>query len=430
MTEKILQTIKQYNWPETVIVAVSGGVDSVVLVHALSKTKANLVIAHVNYRLREESDDDADFVRQLATQTGAIFEEQVWQHIPDHAVEKAARQFRYDFFEELAQKYHTNTIAVAHHADDQAETVLLKMIRGGRLQQMGGMQTKNHKVIRPFLSITKQELITYAQDNQLGWRQDKTNFDVDYTPRNLLRNDVLPKLTTINQRAVRHINNMAAQILQQQRLIDNQAKIYANDIQDWQKIPTLWQLPTLKYWLQKNKLFNIKENQLQQMIQLLSNTHKPNGKIALADNFEFIKTYQKISIQKQQNMAQVLTPVMLKLNQWHSFAKTTFMWTDNVPMNGQSFIKFQLTRSLPYLSLRPAKASDKIALINGHKNLRRLAIDEKLTPQERTMMWVLATADDEVIAVHLRSNQWRVNADFAVKENTQPYWLVCQIEET
>ncbi|MEK1357647.1 tRNA(Ile)-lysidine synthetase, partial [Limosilactobacillus fermentum] len=120
------------------------------------------------------------------------------------------------------------------------------------LQQMGGMQTKNHKVIRPFLSITKQELITYAQDNQLGWRQDKTNFDVDYTPRNLLRNDVLPKLTTINQRAVRHINNMAAQILQQQRLIDNQAKIYANDIQDWQKIPTLWQLPTLKYWLQKN----------------------------------------------------------------------------------------------------------------------------------------------------------------------------------
>jgi tRNA(Ile)-lysidine synthase len=75
MTEKILQTIQQYNWPETVIVAVSGGVDSVVLVHALSKTKANLVIAHVNYRLREESDDDADFVRQLATQTGAIFED-------------------------------------------------------------------------------------------------------------------------------------------------------------------------------------------------------------------------------------------------------------------------------------------------------------------------------------------------------------------
>lgn len=133
------------------------------------------------------------------------------------------------------------------------------MIRGGQLQQMGGMQTKNHKVIRPFLSITKQELITYAQDNQLGWRQDKTNFDVDYTPRNLLRNDVLPKLTTINQRAVRHINNMAAQILQQQRLIDNQAKIYANDIQDWQKIPTLWQLPTLKYWLQKISYLTLKK---------------------------------------------------------------------------------------------------------------------------------------------------------------------------
>ena len=124
------------------------------------------------------------------------------------------------------------------------------MIRGGNYNKWVACKQRTIKLLA-LLSITKQELITYAQDNQLGWRQDKTNFDVDYTPRNLLRNDVLPKLTTINQRAVRHINNMAAQILQQQRLIDNQAKIYANDIQDWQKIPTLWQLPTLKYWLQK-----------------------------------------------------------------------------------------------------------------------------------------------------------------------------------
>ncbi|TYC47505.1 tRNA lysidine(34) synthetase TilS [Leuconostoc litchii] len=430
MTEKILKTIQEYEWPETIIVAVSGGVDSVVLVEALSTINTKLVIAHVNYKLREESDEDAKFVSALANRVDATFEQRIWQQIPKHGVEKAARIFRYKFFEELAEQYHTDTVVVGHHADDQAETVLLKMLRGGQLSQMAGMQEKNKKIVRPFLLITKQELITYAQKYHLPWRQDKTNFDVNYTPRNLLRNDILPKLKKINRQAIHHINNMAVQIGNQQQLIEQQAKIYAADIENWQAIPLLWQVPTLKYWLNDHNLFNIKERQIKQIIALINNRGKPNGRVDLADNFQFIKSYQHFTIQKQKNIAEVLPSVMLKLNQWHSLAKTAFLWTDTVPKNSHSFVKFQLADSSPYLLLRPAKTSDKIALINGHKNLRRLAIDEKLTVQERTMLWVLTTGDDEIIAVHLRNNHWRVNADFADKENTRPYWFVCQIEET
>ncbi|WP_294977125.1 tRNA lysidine(34) synthetase TilS, partial [uncultured Leuconostoc sp.] len=184
MTEKIQKQLQLYNWAATVIVAVSGGVDSVVLLHTLRQQlpDAKLVVAHVNYHLREESDADEKFVRQLADNYQAIFEQTEWLNVPDTAVEKQARDFRYHFFDQLASKYHTTTVVVAHHADDQAETVLLKLMRGGQLMQLAGMSNQNQMIVRPFLLITKQELVSYAQNHNLNWHEDKTNQDASYTP--------------------------------------------------------------------------------------------------------------------------------------------------------------------------------------------------------------------------------------------------------
>ena len=164
MTKKIQKQLQLYHWEATVIVAVSGGVDSVVLLHTLRQQlpDAKLIVAHVNYHLREESDADEKFVHHLADKYHAIFEQTAWLNVPDIAVEKQARDFRYQFFEQLASKYHTTTVVVAHHADDQAETVLLKLIRGGQLMQLAGMSQQNRRIVRPFLCITKQELVSYA----------------------------------------------------------------------------------------------------------------------------------------------------------------------------------------------------------------------------------------------------------------------------
>ena len=428
--EKVKQAIKQNSWPATVIVAVSGGVDSVVLLHALAQMPIRIVVAHVNYHLRPESDADASFVAKLAQKMNVIFEQRDWQTIPNHAVEKEARIFRYGFFNALAKQYQTDTIVVAHHANDQAETVLLKMIRGGQLRQMAGMMTKTNRIIRPFLTLTKQELIAYAHRNQLKWREDSTNSDPNYTPRNLLRNDVLPKITTINAQAVRHINDMAQQIQNQERLIDEQAAIYAQNIASWHTIPQAWQAPTLKYWLQAQQIFNIKESQIMQALQLLNNDSKPNGRITLNQGVQLVKSYNQLGLQKEQNRDQVLSPVMLKLNQRYFLANKSWLWTDHEPILDDSAVAFSISSEKAVLCLRLANASDKIALINGHKKLRRLAIDEKLRLQEREAMLVLTTADDRIVAVQVRNDEWRVSAEYTVKQNTQPNWLVWRIEET
>lgn len=434
MIEKIQKQLQSYTWEATIIVAVSGGVDSVVLLHTLRQQlpDTKLVVAHVNYHLREESDADESFVRDLAEKYHAIFEHTAWSKVSDIAVEKQARDFRYQFFEQLAKKYHTQTVVVAHHADDQAETVLLKLIRGGQLSQLSGMHTKNRQIIRPFLLITKQELIHYAQENNLHWQEDKTNQDATYTPRNYLRQVIIPQLKTINPQTVRHINAFANQIEKQSELITAQVNIYVQNIEhDWQAIPELWQEETIKRYMQLKGIYRFKQTQIFQIIQLLRNNKKPTGVVQLSKNVKFVKSYQQIYLEnstKITNTLQVLPAIMLKLNQWQNFAKSTYLWSDYEPNNDDHYFSFQLKLPTSQIYLRPVKTSDKLALISGHKLLRRLAIDEKLSTFERQNMQVLATSDDVIIAVKIRQH-WRISADFVSKQDAKPYWLAWRIEE-
>ncbi|MBZ6010352.1 tRNA lysidine(34) synthetase TilS [Leuconostoc gelidum] len=434
MTEKIQKQLQLHHWEATIIVAVSGGVDSVVLLHTLRQQlpDAKLVVAHVNYHLREESDADEKFVRHLADKYHAVFEQTAWLNVPDTAVEKQARDFRYQFFEQLASKYHTATVVVAHHADDQAETVLLKLIRGGQLMQLAGMRQQNRRIVRPFLLITKQELVSYAQNHNLNWHEDKTNHDAMYTPRNFLRQIIIPKLKKINPRVVPHINAFAQQIKKQDDLITAQVEIYVQTIENsWQIIPNIWLEPTIKHYIQKKGIYQFKQVQILQVIQLLNNDKKPTGMVQLSKNVNFVKSYQYIHLEnstKMTNTLQVLPPIMLKLNQWQNFAENTFLWTNSEPNSDEQSFSFNLAQLPTQLYLRPVKTSDKLALVHGHKKLRRLAIDEKLSTLERQDMQVLATQNDEVIAVKMRKH-WRVNADFVSKQDVKPYWLAWRIEE-
>lgn len=434
MINKIDEQLRRYAWEATIIVAVSGGVDSVVLLHALRQylPDTKLVVAHVNYHLRKESDGDALFVRQLATTYQAVFEQIDWSIMPSHAVEEQAREFRYRFFVRLAGQYQTKTIVVAHHANDQAETVLLKLIRGGRLEQLAGMSVKKRLVLRPFLGITKQQLITYAQQHHLSWREDDTNFDATYTPRNLLRNIVIPELKTINLQVVNHVNSFAKQIAEQSELISFQAKQYVPLLtKDWTKIPDLWLEVTLAAYLHEQKVYRFKQQQLKHIHQLLINEKKPTGSIQLSHTVVLIKNYRQVYLKKTTeipNTVQDLPTLMLKLNQWQNFADDVYCWTTNQPVNSDNSFVFGLVDDLPAIYLRPVKTSDKLALIHGHKKLRRLAIDEKLSQNERHDMVVLSTPNDDVIAVRVRQ-RWRLSADFVSKQDATNYWLAWRIEE-
>lgn len=181
------------NPSEPVVVAVSGGLDSVVLLHMLHSAGIRGVVAHVNYGFRgEESDADEALVRRLAQDLG-------WPVRVSHPnIESGNRQdesrkHRYDFFEEVRIEIGASCIVLAHHQDDQVETIVLKLLRGARLDACHGMLPQRGRIVRPLLSTPQSELIEYARIHELEWREDASNADRKYL-RNHVRHDILPHL--------------------------------------------------------------------------------------------------------------------------------------------------------------------------------------------------------------------------------------------
>jgi tRNA(Ile)-lysidine synthase len=180
-----------------IVVGVSGGPDSVCLLDVLAKIapKADLelIIAHVNYGLRgKDSEKDQEFVARLAEKYKLITYG-LQPAIGKNSSENELRNIRYDFFEEVRKENNFDFIAVAHNADDQAETFLMRVIRGSGLQGLSGMKYKNNFIIRPLLGISRKEILEYLKKNNLSYRTDKTNSQNLFF-RNKVRNNLIPYL--------------------------------------------------------------------------------------------------------------------------------------------------------------------------------------------------------------------------------------------
>lgn len=186
---------------DEVLVAVSGGIDSVVLCHLLKSHGQKFSIAHVNYGLRgEESDGDEHFVRSLANEMGCrvfILDARFTLSKADSGIQEQARNIRYAWFEELMQKEGFHYVLTAQHENDQAETILFQFIRGGMISSLRGMLPVNAKVVRPMLGFKRNDIVGYAQANKIVWREDSSNAGNDYQ-RNYLRHQVIPSLLPIN----------------------------------------------------------------------------------------------------------------------------------------------------------------------------------------------------------------------------------------
>lgn len=190
-----------------IVVAVSGGADSLALLDLLDRSrrrfKLELCVAHYEHGLRgEESKLDAEFVKQFAEfkNLNCVIESANVKSFAEEnklSIETAARQLRYEFFEKLRQQLKFDYIATAHHADDQAETILMRLIRGSGSLGISAMNFKSGKILRPLLNFKKSELETYCQQRNLIARIDSTNFETDAT-RNKIRLELLPKLKEYN----------------------------------------------------------------------------------------------------------------------------------------------------------------------------------------------------------------------------------------
>lgn len=210
---------------DKIIVALSGGADSVALLHVLERLGYDIEAVHCNFHLRgDESLRDEDFVRSLCERmnirlTVAHFDTSTYAAQKKISIEMAARELRYDFFERVRIKCRASAIAVAHHRDDVAETILLNLMRGTGIRGLHGIKAKNGYIVRPLLSCSKQEIVDYLQRVGETFVTDSSNLKNDYT-RNKIRLEILPLMREINPSIGATLAETAERVEEAEKLYD------------------------------------------------------------------------------------------------------------------------------------------------------------------------------------------------------------------
>lgn len=205
---------------QKVLLAVSGGVDSMVLAHLLLMGKYSFGIAHCNFGLRgNESDGDEQLVRLWAKKNGITCH--IKQFKLEGSIQLAARNARYEWFYELMKEHQYELVATAHHLNDSLETSLLNLSRGTGIKGLAGISSISGKVVRPLLFATKNELIAYAKEQDILWREDASNEKTDYG-RNLIRHEVVPALKKLNPSLDETFKNTVERLQLTNKLLERQ----------------------------------------------------------------------------------------------------------------------------------------------------------------------------------------------------------------
>lgn len=232
MESKIQRFIKLHNLLEQdkpVLAGISGGADSVALALVLKQLGYALTAVHCNFHLRgEESDRDEQFVRDFCQQQEIPlyvkdFQTEEYAKEKKISIEMAARELRYAYFHELMKSTKISVLAVAHHQNDQAETLLINLIRGTGIHGLRGMLPKNGEIVRPLLCVTREEILDYLAEKGQEFVTDSTNLSTDYT-RNKIRLELLPYLKTLNPSIISTLNHTALNLSEAENLYNLQVR--------------------------------------------------------------------------------------------------------------------------------------------------------------------------------------------------------------
>lgn len=406
--KKLDKTIKEN---ETLITATSGGPDSMALLSLLiklSKTKKiTIICAHVNHNLRKESQEEAIMVEKYANENNLIFEKMEINHYEGNT-ENYARTQRYNFFEKLIKKYNATYLLTAHHGDDLTETILMRIVRGSSLKGYSGFQEitdkETYKIYRPLITKTKDELLNYVKTNNIPYAVDKTNFSEEYT-RNRYRLNILPILKKENKSV--HLKFL--KFSETLKLYDDHINKEANE-----KLNKVYQNNNLNLKLFENEdelikrkiLYQILNNLYYKNISLITDNHvelilniiessRPNLKINLPSKVLVIKNYQNLYFTQNTEIKPYSFTFKDKLilpnNQILIKEETEDTSNYTIRLNSKEL-------SLP-LIVRTRQNGDKMEIknLNGHKKIKDIFINEKISETARNSWPILTDQNNQII---------------------------------
>ena len=415
-----------------VIIACSGGPDSMCLLNLLiklrNKKNLELIVAHVNHKLRSASDDEAKMVEEYAKKNNVTFELQELDYQNAKFSEDDAHRKRYKFFKSLIKKYKANYLVTAHHGDDLIETILMRIARGSNLNGYIGIkrvtQNEDYVTLRPLLSTTKDEIIKYNESENIPYVIDESNDSLKYT-RNRYRKNVLPflknedeyihlKYLKFSEELEEYDNFVNNYIKEKEFIVDNQ--IVINKITNESEFIKRKTIELIVKSIQLNDYFNISDKQMNELLKLIYNSNKS---IDLNNNYIGINEYGYLKIIKKQNNEYQ----EIILDKDLEFLGFNFYYNCDNGNSSNNCIYLNSSEVTLPLKLRTRCNGDKMQVLNlGTKKINDIFIDNKINKELRSNYPILVDAKNNIIWLpSLKKSQF-------CKDKSEKYDIIIKCE--
>lgn len=390
MLTKLLECIRRYDMlqpGDSVVCAVSGGADSMALLMGLyllrEKLQINLSAAHFNHGLRgEESDRDEAFVQDFCDRLDIPLSCGHGQVCAGKkGLEAAARDARYAYLKTLPGK-----IATAHTANDNAETVLMHMVRGTGLKGLGGITPVNGSLIRPLLTATRSEVLAFLQEYHVGYVSDSSNQTDDFL-RNRLRHHVMPLLEQENPRLAENLTAMALELREDEAALSAMAEYEElPPVQSLRQMPRPLRARTLMAFLEKS---GVKEPEREHiaLAESLILSDKPSAKASFPGGVTICRKYDRL---EKITGPTRFSPVALACPGVTDVPELDLRVFCQEAAGGKADASNFFVKPIGKLVLRPRQEGDAMRLSGGTKSLKKLFIDKKIPASQRDLIPVVA----------------------------------------
>lgn len=398
----ILKNELQIAPKSTLILSVSGGVDSMVLLSMLTKSPYQIAVVHFNHQKRDQSIIEKDLVKAYC-ETNQIPFHYYTISIKAGNFHHQAHQMRNYYLNEVARMYQTPYILTAHHLDDLFENVLIKLTRGSNLLGYAGMQMmhQDHEFtyIKPMLYMSKDDIYHYASEHDVKYLQDESNNE-DYYLRNRYRHAVVPIMKQENEKLLDQVAQYNKQITYAFEFIRKTTKsLMKKDhmikISQYVTYDEAIQDDIIAYMIESEHL--TLNYEIIQKIKKLLLSKKPNQMFKLSKDHAFVKAYDQAYIKT----LSVVKPIKIKVAEGENnlLNMAIFTFLSKTDTNTEEFTKLCYNKLAFPLWLRHREDGDLLAYAYGHKKLKKLLIDQKVPNEERKKLWVLTDNDDRILWV-------------------------------
>lgn len=427
MLEKFTSHINQ-NLPflkkGKLLVAISGGIDSVVLAHLCSQMQLNFSLAHCNFKLRyEDSDKDAAFVKALAEKLkvqehNIEFDTVTYSENSKMSTQMAARTLRYDWFKKLVEDYNYDYILTAHHTNDNIETVLINLTRGTSINGLTGIPEINGRVVRPLLPFTRAEIEAFTIVKNIVWREDETNQSTKYV-RNKIRHKVIPVLEELNTNLSTTFNRHLGYLKKEHEVLTQHLDTVKKEVCIFDE--------QLKIDVKKLLTYKNSDVYLRHILSEYNFTEWQNvadlclaqsGKFVQSETHRLIKDRDFLLLEEQKVIAKLVHYSIEKgTDSIQEPIRLEFKNVDEVEKVSKYSVDIDADTVKYPLRLRKKEDGDVFFPLGmkGKKKLSKYFKDEKMSLVDKENCWLLCDATDAIIWIVDR----RLDERFKVSENTK-----------